>query len=212
MTEKGMTYLRGEARRAFDVATASTLLTAGAIPTVAIAGVTARDHGVRGLFFRQARHWPRDPNFHVTKFRTIPTGADERVVAVEDTRATRLGNVFRRTGLDEIPQLLSVARGTMTLIGIRPIVDDDMQQRHDADPVLFDEWYDVYQQLRPAFSSVGGLWYHQHDAVHDVTTVNQTLMRRDLAYVDQASLGHDMRILSQMAGASLSMLAQRLTS
>jgi exopolysaccharide biosynthesis polyprenyl glycosylphosphotransferase len=76
------------------------------------------------VFFLQLRNGLHGRPFKIIKFRTmhcLEDGADVRQVAPGDPRVTKVGKILRRTSLDELPQLLNVLRGDMSLVGPRPL-------------------------------------------------------------------------------------------
>jgi hypothetical protein len=126
------------AKRAFDLAVAGAALVAAGPLMVAIAVAILVDSG-RPVLFRQARMGRGERPFQILKFRTMHLDADarrpelrrahgleEELFKLErDPRVTRVGRVLRATSLDELPQLLNVLRGEMSLVGPRPLVLDE---------------------------------------------------------------------------------------
>ena len=130
--------LRGPAarrgKRAADVVfgTALLILTSPLLALAALA-VLIDDRGP--VFYRQNRTGLGGTQFQITKFRTMRVGADQQEAALtsyntsdgllfkmtRDPRVTRAGRILRRTGIDELPQLVDVLRGRMSLIGPRPL-------------------------------------------------------------------------------------------
>ncbi|MBB4773129.1 MULTISPECIES: sugar transferase [Actinomadura] len=107
-------------RRALDIAGALAGLALFSVPLVliyALVRLTSRGPGI----FRQTRVGQGGRPFTILKFRTMRQNAGGmKVTATSDPRVTRLGRVLRRFYLDELPQLVNVLRGDMTLVGPRP--------------------------------------------------------------------------------------------
>jgi lipopolysaccharide/colanic/teichoic acid biosynthesis glycosyltransferase len=125
-------------KRAFDLIGASIGLLAIAPLMIVLAAAIKLDS--RGtLFFRQPRVGRHGKHFKMLKFRTMVADADalkdslrDRNEAQEglfkiaaDPRVTRVGGILRKSALDELPQLLNVVRGEMSLVGPRPLVIDE---------------------------------------------------------------------------------------
>jgi len=112
------------AKRSFDVVVAVVMLTIAAPLLLAIAVAIKRD--TRGpVFFRQVRVGRRREVFRMWKFRKMPHDLREQgpmLTARNDARLTRVGFWLERTKLDELPQLLNVLMGEMSVVGPRPEV------------------------------------------------------------------------------------------
>jgi lipopolysaccharide/colanic/teichoic acid biosynthesis glycosyltransferase len=112
-------------RRVFDVLVAGTALIAAA-PFLAVAVVAIRLESRGSAIYRQRRVGKGGRPFDVLKLRTMVTGAEQMgaglAVSEGDTRITRVGRVLRRTSLDEVPNLINVLRGDMSIVGPRPTV------------------------------------------------------------------------------------------
>jgi len=110
-------------RRAIDIAVSATVLTATA-PLIAVAMVAIRLESPGHPIYRQRRVGLNGHEFDVLKLRTMVQGAEHvgpgLAVNENDTRITRVGALLRRISLDELPNLLNVLRGEMSLIGPRP--------------------------------------------------------------------------------------------
>jgi lipopolysaccharide/colanic/teichoic acid biosynthesis glycosyltransferase len=160
------------------------------------------------VLFRQVRPCRGNRPFTLYKFRTMRVGASDaplrRLIASElagedastegswklagDTRVTRVGAVLRRTSIDELPQLLNVLNGTMTLVGPRPCLD------WEAD--LFPEPYGERFAVHPGLT---GLW--QVSGRSTLGTLD--MLELDLRYVRTRSVRGDLAILARTLPALL---------
>ena len=124
-------------KRALDVggATAGLVLLA---PVFMVASLAIKLTSPGPVFFRQKRVGRSGATFGMFKFRTMYDGADRQKAELlhrneadgffkiaDDPRVTSVGRLLRRTSLDELPQLLNVLRGEMSLVGPRPLVDEE---------------------------------------------------------------------------------------
>ena len=116
-------------RRALDIAVASAVLVA-ASPLIALAAVAIRLESRGGAIYRQRRVGQHGREFDVLKLRTMVAGAERMgaglAVDIGDSRITRVGALLRRSSLDELPNLVNVIRGEMSLIGPRPTVPEQV--------------------------------------------------------------------------------------
>jgi lipopolysaccharide/colanic/teichoic acid biosynthesis glycosyltransferase len=108
-------------RRALDVAVSLTAL-AALLPVLLVLAVLVRCTSRGPVLFRQVRLGAGGRPFVIFKFRSMSVGTPggPQVTTRTDQRITALGQVLRRSSLDELPQLINVLRGEMTLVGPRP--------------------------------------------------------------------------------------------
>lgn len=154
--------------------------------------IVARDG--RPAIFRQVRTGRHGRPFEVFKFRTMVKDAEERyaeVAALSDTRGaafkmtddpriTRWGRFLRRTSIDELPQLLNVLRGDMSLVGPRPAPPREVDG--------YDIWHRRRLSVKPG---VTGLWQVEARLDEDFDRRAQL----DLRYIDRWSFALDIRII-----------------
>ena len=134
----GLSRSSAAVKRALDVAVAAGGLLA-VLPFVLAAALAVRLDSRGPVFFRQIRVGRNGERFEMLKFRTMVDGADAMKAELghlneaggglfkiaDDPRITRVGRALRKTSLDEMPQLLNVLRGDMSLVGPRPLVVDE---------------------------------------------------------------------------------------
>ncbi len=128
-------------KRVFDVLASAAGLTAVA-PVLAVAAAAVRATMGAPVFFRQQRPGLHGEPFSIWKFRTMTDerGADGQLLP-DDERLTRIGRFIRQTSIDELPQLLNVLKGEMSLVGPRPLLmrylkrySERQAHRHDMKP------------------------------------------------------------------------------
>jgi lipopolysaccharide/colanic/teichoic acid biosynthesis glycosyltransferase len=118
-------------RRAVDIAVSTTLL-ALASPVLLVAAIAIRLESAGHPVYRQRRAGRDGKPFDVLKLRTMVDGAEHigagLAINENDSRITRIGAFLRRTSLDELPNLVNVLRGDMSLIGPRPTLPAQVTQ------------------------------------------------------------------------------------
>ena len=151
------------------------------------------------VFFRQRRTGRHGKIFSIYKFRTmhvLEDGAAVRQARAGDRRITGLGRFLRVTSLDELPQLLNVLAGDMSLVGPRPHA-----VAHDAFYAGCVRNYRLRQLVRPGITG----WAQVHGARGATPNISdmQARIDLDLQYVQHESLWLDLRILARTPVAVL---------
>ncbi len=182
----GMT---GVLKRASDVVLATVALVALAPIILAIA-IRVRQTSPGPILFRQRRYGLDGREFVVYKFRTMTVCEDGaiRQAARDDPRVTPVGRFLRRTSLDELPQLLNVLAGTMSLVGPRPHAVE-----HNEHYRKLVSGYMLRHKVRPGMTGLA-----QVNGMRGETPDLGTMYQRvqfDLEYLKYWSLGLDIRIL-----------------
>ncbi len=195
------------AKRAFDLLVGGAGLLLAAPLMLALALWVKADSPGPALF-RQQRVRQGGRMFNILKFRTMRAGSDGQgpaVTAAGDARITRAGAWLRHTKLDELPQLLNVLRGEMSLVGPRPEVPRYMAL---YEPAVRERILSV----RPGITDLAALEFRDEErllaAAPDVERayVEQILpvkQRYYLDYVARHSVGGDVRILLNTLAALL---------
>lgn len=114
------------AKRAFDIVLASLFLILFS-PLFILFGILIKLEGEGQIFFKHTRSGLNEKPFKMWKFRTMVNNADKigpGLTAAKDPRITRIGGLLRRTSLDELPQLINVLKGEMSIVGPRPEIPE----------------------------------------------------------------------------------------
>jgi lipopolysaccharide/colanic/teichoic acid biosynthesis glycosyltransferase len=151
------------------------------------------------ILFRQERVGRRFRSFTIFKFRTMRVGAAAAGPAIsvgEDPRVTRIGRTLRRTKIDELPQLLNVLKGDMSLVGPRPELREFVER--------FPEDYAVILEARPGLTDLASIKYRDEAALlasavdpeaEYVGTILPDKIRLSREYVLRSSLSFDLALL-----------------
>ena len=177
-------------KRAFDIAAA----TAGLItfsPLFLFVALAIKLDSPGPIFFRQTRHGYNRQAIRVVKFRTMTTledGSEFRQVRRGDARVTPLGRVLRRTNIDELPQLVNVLMGDMSIVGPRP--------HATAHNEMFEERIAPFARRHNVKPGITG-WAQVNGARGETDTLEKMRQRieYDLYYIDNWSFLFDIKII-----------------
>ena len=135
------------------------------------------------VFFRQKRVGKNNELFEIYKFRTMKRGTENVAsndLSDADVKITRFGKILRATSIDELPQLLNILNGSMSLIGPRPLIPEETRIRE------LREKYNVYS-VRPGITG-----WAQVNGRDNVSAEKKALL--DKEYVEKQSLLFDIKI------------------
>ena len=192
--------LRFVVKRTVDLSGALVGLTLFA-PFILLIALLIRLENRGPVLFRQLRRGHRGKLFRVIKFRTMTTDAEERLSALEDSnesaggvlfklrndpRVTRLGQFLRRHSLDELPQLINVLCGEMSLVGPRPLQLRDSDRLLACDP-------DSYARRLEVMPGLTGPWQVGGRSEVDY----QRMIELDLDYAQNWSIARDLLIIGK---------------
>jgi lipopolysaccharide/colanic/teichoic acid biosynthesis glycosyltransferase len=147
------------------------------------------------VFFRQKRYGYHNRRFWIYKFRTMYTHlSDQRgthQTTSGDPRVTPVGRLLRKTSLDELPQLINVLIGDMSLVGPRPHVPGML-----AGGILYEELTPYYFQrhnMRPGITGLAQVSGYRGSTAVPLSAIER--LDRDLHYIELWSLGLDLKII-----------------
>jgi lipopolysaccharide/colanic/teichoic acid biosynthesis glycosyltransferase len=191
-------------RRAIDLTIAVVALLVAALPMLLIA-IAVKLTSDGPVFFTQDRAGAGGRNFRIFKFRTMVSGTSAALVgddaayqafvendfklAGDDARITPVGKFLRRTSLDELPQLVNVLIGDMSVVGIRPLFPEQLAQRSAYDQAL-------YNFMRPGLT---GRW--QVAGRSNIRDEERVMLDRE--YVERWSVTADLAIILRTPRALL---------
>lgn len=184
-------------KRFFDMAVAALGLLV-TLPAMAVIAVLVRLASPGPILFRQLRVGENGTLFELLKFRTMNDSPGSAVTQKGDSRITRVGSVLRRTKFDELPQLVNVLRGDMSLVGPRP----DLPEFWSA----LEPQCRSIMRLRPGITGLASLRYRDEETLlalvpkdrlheHYVSHVLPHKVQLDLEYAERATLLSDIHLL-----------------
>ena len=185
-------------KRFFDIiASASGLLVLS--PVFLILAVWIKMDSEGPVFYRQVRVGRNNKNFHIFKFRSMRVGADQGslvTIGGHDSRITRSGYFIRKYKLDELPQLINVLRGEMSLVGPRPEV------RHYVNYWTPDQMHVL--DVRPGITDPASIKFRNENELMEkaddpedyyINVIMQEKIRLYLEYVQNASFWFDIKLI-----------------
>lgn len=194
--------LKLAAKRALDI-TVSILLLILLLPLFLIAGALIKIDSPGPVFFIQERMGYNKRRFPLLKFRTMVADAEAKLKDVaclnietgpafkirNDPRITRFGKLLRKTSLDELPQLINILRGEMSLVGPRPLFGWEIER-------ISEPWIKRRFSMKPGLT---GLWQVSGRSNMDFSK----RIRLDLQYIDNWSIWMDLMIILKTVPAVL---------
>ncbi len=194
------------AKRAFDLAVALALLAVTSPVFAVVAWLIKREDG-GPVFYGGSRVGRGNKPFKILKFRTMVLNADKLGPAIttgDDCRITRIGRVLRATKLDELPQLLNVLKGEMSLVGPRPEA-----------PVYVALYTPEQRQVLSVPPGITGLaaieYRHEARLLQEATLADvyereimPAKLKLDLEYLRRRSFLYDLELLARTALALFS--------
>jgi Undecaprenyl-phosphate glucose phosphotransferase len=162
-------------------------------PLLALVALAIKFDSPGPVFFRQRRYGQNNQVFRIFKFRTMAVtedGTHVKQAERNDPRVTRVGRLLRRTSIDELPQLLNVLTGDMSIVGPRPHA-----LAHDQ---LFEEKLDLFSRRRRVRPGLTG-WAQVHGFRGETKTTEdiRSRMQHDLYYIDNWSIWLDIEIITR---------------
>ena len=169
------------------------LLSGGALlllwPVLLVLGVLVRAKLGSPAIFCQERPGKNGKVFRLYKLRSMTEERDENgELLPDDVRLTKFGKLLRSTSLDELPQLLNVLAGNLSLVGPRPVVQEELER-----------YGDNQQKFLRATPGLTGYW----QAYARSTCTYEQRMEMELFYADHANLWWDIKILFATVGIVL---------
>jgi Undecaprenyl-phosphate glucose phosphotransferase len=190
LTRAPLNWIERTVKRVFDVTVAAGVLVALS-PLLALVSLAILAESGRPLFFRQRRYGFNQQEFRIIKFRTMTTLDDGDVVRQarrNDPRITRLGAFLRKWNIDELPQLVNVLKGDMSLVGPRPHA-----LSHNRE---YEQKIARYARRHNVLPGITG--WAQVNGYRGETDTDDKMRARvahDLYYIENWSMWLDLRIL-----------------
>jgi sugar transferase (PEP-CTERM system associated) len=189
--------VRQLSKRVFDIVSSSVLLVL-ASPVMLLTALAIKLESPGDIIYKQERVGRAGRTFMCLKFRSMRADAEKDGVArwatANDSRITRVGAFIRKTRIDELPQLVSVLRGEMSMVGPRPERPSFVKQLQEQIP-----FYDVRHSIKPGVTGWAQVRYRYGSTIEDARKKHQF----DLYYVKNNSLLLDFKILVETVSVVL---------
>jgi lipopolysaccharide/colanic/teichoic acid biosynthesis glycosyltransferase len=194
-------------KRLFDILVSFSALLV-LLPVLLVLSIAVAAGSPGGAFFRQTRVGLMGREFQLLKFRSMRPGSEAKgqiTVGERDPRITGVGHFLRRTKMDELPQLLNVLMGDMSLVGPRPEVPKYV--------ALYTPKQRRVLEVRPGITSLASIRYIKENEIlgrssdPERTYVDEVMPAKlalDLQYVRERNLMLDLRILFRTLGRMIS--------
>jgi len=190
LSQRAFDKVRAAQKRGLDVFMAL-LLTVFTAPVWLLAALAIRLESAGPVFFRQRRTGLLNQEFEIIKFRSMRQDAEKdgaQWASQNDSRITRVGRFIRKTRIDELPQLLNVFNGDMSLIGPRPEREVFMADLEQHVP-----FYRFRHSVKPGITGLAQVEYTYGASIEDAVQKH----RYDMYYIKYQSFWLDLKILAR---------------
>ncbi len=176
-------------KRLMDVLTSLIILIIS-LPVIIITAIAIKLTGRGPIFFKQERSGMNGNAFKIIKFRSMYEDAEENTGPVwsskDDPRVTKVGKIIRRVRIDELPQMINVLKGQMSVVGPRPERPFFVEKLSQEIP-----YYKRRLKVRPGITGWAQVKHKYDESVEDV----KIKLRYDLFYIENMSLRMDFKII-----------------
>lgn len=163
-----------------------------AAPVLLFAGILIRLTSPGQVIYKQERIGKNGKLFRIYKLRTMLVDAEKETGAIwakkDDPRITPVGSILRKTHIDEIPQLINVLKGEMSIVGPRP---ERPEMVRDLKNLILD--YEKRLLITPGITGLAQVWHKYDESIADV----KKKVKYDLLYIRKMCWWVDLRILAQ---------------
>ena len=161
-------------------------------PILIFAAILIKINSKGPIIYKQSRVGKNGRIFKIYKLRTMRQDAEKGIGAVwaqeNDPRVTSVGRVLRKAHIDEIPQLLNVLKGEMSIVGPRP---ERPELARDLKTIICD--YEKRLQVKPGITGLAQVWHKYDETIEDV----KKKIKYDLLYIRRMCLWVDLRVIAQ---------------
>ena len=182
-------------KRILDIFASVILLVFLIIP-IAIIAILVKTDSKGPVFYRQERVTTYGKKFRILKFRTMVTGADRLgtlVTTDSDSRVTKTGRILRKYRLDELPQIFNVLKGEMSLVGPRPIIQEELER--------YGEYVGDYLMVKPGITGMWQVSGRSDIEYHERVLLDSWYVRNWSVWIDIVMLFKTFAVVAMRKGA-----------
>ncbi len=176
-------------KRLLDVLTSLIILII-TLPVIVISAIAIKLESRGPVFFKQERSGMNGTTFRIIKFRSMYEDAEKHTGPIwsskDDPRVTGIGKIIRRVRIDELPQMINVLKGEMSIVGPRPERPFFVEKLSQEIP-----YYKRRLKVRPGITGWAQVKHKYDESVEDV----KIKLRYDLFYIENMSLRMDFKII-----------------
>lgn len=202
-----MTFYQKYLKRFFDIVLCSSAIV-GLSPVFLITAVAIHASSPGPVFYKSERSGLHKRPFHFYKFRSMhQTNKDKGMFVADSDRVFKVGRIIRRLKIDELPQLLNVIKGDMSIVGPRPMVASAVDR-------LYSGKYAVINEVKPGLTSAASLYdYTVGDTYQDDEAYRREVLPVKLEleryYVEHESFLYDVQLVLRTIVTILQVLCKK---